>query len=339
MRDRRIAMRSASLWPCILLAMATPLMLAQSAHSAERADASELLMRMNSAFANENYDGVFTYFSGDEMASLRVVHKVVNGQQRERLVHLNGAPREILRHGDEVVCIVMPGDDIAVLEDSIPAGPFARTFVRQFDRLSSSYRVEAMGEGRVANRSAVRVLVTPLDQFRYGYRLWLDRATALLLRSEMIDTRGQRLEVFQFSNLIVGDAVADEALESEEMSGSMISHLTLKQEESQAPATAASTNWRIGWLPPGFHMAMNDIRTKASAATMSSMMYTDGLATFSLFVEDMPATGAASMVSQNGATVAITKGLKAGGAMYLATLVGEIPVATGKRILDSVSPR
>lgn len=294
-------------------------------------------MRMNQAFVEENYDGVFTYYSGEEMASLRVVHKIVEGQQRERLVHLNGAPREILRHGDRVICIVMPGDDIAVLEDSIPVGPFARAFVRQFDRVSASYRVETMGEGRVASRRAVRLLVTPLDHYRYGYRLWLDEATALLLRSEMIDQKGRRLEVFQFSRIDVGDQVTNAALEPEKHSGSMVSHLTLKT-EGEAPKLNKTThpNWRLSWVPPGFDMAVNDIRTKASEVAVNSMMYSDGLATFSLFVEKMPTGGAASMVSQNGATVAITRGLHNDGKMYLATLVGEIPVSTGQKIINGV---
>jgi sigma-E factor negative regulatory protein RseB len=310
---------------------------ATAAYAQNARDASTLLMRMNQAFAQETYDGVFIYYSGEEMASLRVVHKIVDGQQRERLVHLNGAPREILRHGDRVICIVMPGDDIAVLEDSIPAGPFARAFVRQFDQLSASYRVETMGEGRVASRRAVRVLVTPLDQYRYGYRLWLDEATALLLRSEMVDQEGRRLEVFQFSRIDVGEQVTDAALEPEQLTGSMVSHLTLKTEaEAQTPKNPTHPNWQLSWVPPGFNMAANDIRTKASEVAVNSMMYSDGLATFSLFVEKMPAGGAASMISQTGATVAITRGLRNDGKMYLVTLVGEIPVDTGQQIINGM---
>ena len=187
----------------------------EAAGAGEIRDAGALLMRMNRAFADKNYDGVFTYFSGDDLASLRVVHKIVNGQQRERLVHLNGAPREIVRRGEEVLCIVMPGDDIAVLENSIPAGPFARAFVREFERISHSYAVETAGEGRVAGRRALRVAVLPRDEHRFGYRLWLDEETALLLRSELVNRHGERLEIFQFSHLTIGDAVRDEALESE----------------------------------------------------------------------------------------------------------------------------
>lgn len=326
-----------------------------AALSTTQAGGPELLMRMNQAFAQASYDGIFTYYSGDEMTSLRVVHKVVDGVQQERLVHLNGAPREILRHGDEVLCIVMPGDDIAVLEQSIPAGPFARAFVREFDRLAGLYEVQTMGEGRVADRPAIRVAVNPLDEHRYGFRLWLDEETYLLLRSEMVDQAGNRLEVFQFSKIVFGDDVKAEALEADEPQGSMISHLTLRSADDKPEvATEDAHRWHAGWIPDGFRMAAVDVRQKRTNQAMNSLIYSDGIATFSIFLEPMPTRGAASMMSQSGATVVITRGIGLPGTAdhteqasgfaaqrhyYLATLVGEIPPETAKRIIESVSTR
>ena len=304
------------------------------------ADGNALLMRMNQAFSDLDYDGVFTYASGGDLTALRVVHKIVDGTQRERLIHLNGAPREIIRHGEDVVCVVTPGDDIAVLEQAIPAGPFARAFVREFERLTDSYRVDTMGEGRVAGRSAVRVAVSPLDQHRYGFRLWLDAENSLLLRSELVDHDGERLEVFQFSQVRFGDEVAAEALESEEISGSMVSHLTLKAPTAvdQGEADGTPQSWSVGWLPQGFKMAAQDLRRRpADAQDVTSMVYSDGLATFSIFIESMPEQGAAPMISQSGATVAITQGVQAFGRFYLVTLVGEIPSATGRKVLTSLA--
>jgi len=304
------------------------------------ADASDLLMRMDKAFVNLSYDGVFTYFSGNDLTALRLVHKVVDGEQRERLVHLNGAPREIVRRGDEVACFVMPGDDLLALEESIPAGPFARAFVRQFDRLSGTYAVEQAGEGRVADRSAHRVAVTPKDEHRYGYRLWLDQATALLLRSELVDREGNRLEIFQFNQIEIGDTVKNIALDAGELTGSKVSHLRLAGASAGNISAADETppmRWHTGWLSPGFEMATADIRRKpATASSVSTLMYTDGLATFSVFVETMPEGGAASMVTRNGATVAITRRIDADGEYFLATLVGEIPEATGQQIIRSI---
>ncbi len=306
-------------------------------------DAADLLQRMNVAFTELTYDGVFSYLNGNELASLRVVHKVVDGVQRERLVHLNGAPREIIRQGETVSCIVMPGDDLLALEKSIPSGPFARAFVRQFDRISGTYAVGRYGEGRVAGRKAIRVAVTPKDQHRYGYRLWLDAETHLLLRSELVDQQGDKLEIFMFNQLRLGDDVSDAALEPEEAAGSMVSHLTLKPaaEQWQPPAVPNSAPvpdaWATGWLPPGFTMASADLRNKpASGHAVNSLMYSDGLAAFSIYVEPMPAHGAASMVSQNGATVAVTHQVTANDNYFLVTLVGEIPVPTAREIISSV---
>lgn len=303
--------------------------------------ADVLLQRMNAAFTNLSYDGVFSYFNGGELTSLRVVHKVLNGVQRERLVHLNGAPREIIRHGEDVSCIVMPGDDLIALEKSIPAGPFARAFVRQFDRISDTYTVGRFGEGRVAGRMANRVAVSPKDRHRYGYRLWLDQDTALLLRSELVDHDGNKLEIFMFNQLRLGEDVADADLEPVDVHGTMVSHLTLQPADGQwQPALTGSgktASWSTHWLPPGFEMATTDLRRKPSSGqNVSSLMYTDGLAAFSIFIERMPERGAASMVSQNGATVAVTHRVDGEDGYFLVTLVGEIPVATAREIITTV---
>jgi sigma-E factor negative regulatory protein RseB len=301
-----------------------------------------LLQRMDDAFSTLSYDGVFSYYTGGDLASLRVVHKVVDGVQRERLVHLNGAPREILRHGEDVSCIVMPGDDLLALEKSIPAGPFARAFVRQFDRISDTYALDTFGEGRVAGRLAVRVAVSPRDLHRYGYRLWLDKQTSLLLRAELVDHDGAKLEIFMFNQVLLGDDVTAAALEPEDAQGSMVSHLTLRpaDQQWQPPAEAKEpmpSAWAVSWLPPGFKMATADLRHKPdSNQHVSSFMYSDGLAAFSIYIEPMPKRGAASMVSQNGATVAVTHRVGAKDAYYLVTLVGEIPQATAYEVIKNV---
>ena len=298
----------------------------------------QLLALMNAAFTDLAYDGEFNYFSGDELASLRVVHKVVDGVARERLVHLNGAPREIIRHGDQVDCYVLPGDDLLSLEDSIPSGPFARAFVREFERLSTSYVVEKYGEGRVAGRAAIRIAVKPKDEHRYGYRLWLDRENALLLRSELIDANGANLEIFQFSRIVFGDQVDDAALMVSPISQSKVNHLRLafKGRQEVRETNSHQAQWQTNWLPQGYKMAMADIKTKPNHA-VTNLMYSDGLAAFSIFVEPMPKTGAASMVSQRGATVALNHAVQQNQQSFLVTLVGEIPVATAHKIIESVS--
>lgn len=303
-----------------------------------RQDPYAWLMEMHRAFSELNYDGIFSFYGGDDLASLRVVHMELGGVQRERLVHLNGAPREIVRNGDEVACILMPGDDLLALEGSIPAGPFARAFVRRYDQISDHYGLSFFGEDRVAGRRAMRIAVSPHDQDRFGYRLWLDKQTRLLLRSELIDAKGQRLEIFQFNQLSLGEDVDPSAVEPAGRDGSLVSHLTLAQDQA-VPVAEPAMRWGAGWLPAGFSMAAADVRrTPGELKPVDTMMYSDGLAAFSVFIEDMPPAGAASMVSRKGATVAVTEVLEgaADDARHLITLVGELPTPTAQRIAQSI---
>jgi len=320
-------------WIYVCLLIAAPFAAAQES-------ARQWLTDMNAAFSDLSYDGVFSFYSGSDLASLRIVHMVVDGEQRERLVHLNGAPREIVRSGEDVACIMLPGDELLELEANIPAGPFARAFIRRYDQISAHYGFDFFGEDRVAGRSAVRLAVSPLDEDRFGYRLWLDKETRLLLRSELIDPDGQRLEIFQFNTLRLGDEVTAQALEPASYQGEIRSYLHLAAKPA-VPVKTPEVEWHTSWVPTGFVMATADVRRRPdNLASINTMMYSDGLAAFSVFIEDMPKAGAASMVSRSGATVAVTH-LTPGpeDREHLITVVGELPTATAQRIAQSIEFR
>ena len=175
----------------VLMGTVTHVALADDAASATASatasdSAAHWLQRMHTAFSQSNYDGVFSFVSGTDVASLRIVHMFENGVQSERLVHLDGSPREIVRKGEEVMCILGPDDELLALGGSIPSGPFAQAFARNFEDVGRNYNLTMGAEDRVAGRVTVRMTVQPKDEHRYGYRLWLDKETGLLLRSDLI---------------------------------------------------------------------------------------------------------------------------------------------------------
>jgi sigma-E factor negative regulatory protein RseB len=298
------------------------------------------LAHMNRAFAELNYDGVFSYYNGADLATLRIVHLVRDGIEHERLVHLNGTPREILRTGDEVICLLQPGDKLLELENSIPSGPFARAFTASFERVSQYYELVLSEPGRVADRDAVRLAISPVDDYRYGYHLWLVAATGLLLRSELLDRDGQRLEIFQFAKIRIDDDIDDAVLEPASAEGAIATHLSLGAGNAERH-TSGEMRWEAGWVPDGFRMAAWDVRrAPATLSPVNTMMYSDELAAFSVFVEAMPEHGATSVVRRDGATVAVTAAIIGpGDAAHLVTVVGEVPAETALRVARSVRYR
>lgn len=277
------------------------------------------------------------YGSAARLATFRVVHKVADGIERERIVHLNGPPREILRHGEEVTCVLQPDDELLALEGTIPGRPYEHVLGRRFEDVSDNYRVVLRGRDRVAARPAMRLNVTPHDHDRFGYRLWLDEATGVLLRAELHDSEGTNLEIFQFTSLRLGEDVADADLEPA-TDGTVVRRLS--QPASAKDNQPSSPGWSARWVPQGFRLTSADTRqTHGRATHVDTLVFSDGLAAFSVFVEAMPESGASNIVSRNGATVVLTH-LAAGAAGdHLVTVVGEVPVATARRIAGGIYQR
>jgi sigma-E factor negative regulatory protein RseB len=167
--------------------------------------------------------------------------------------------------------------------------------------------------------------------------LWIDDDSGLLLRSELVDTDGTKLEIFQFATLTVGGAISDADLAPATRPGANVSRMAL--ESSPRSETRQAVQWRAGWLPDGFTMASWDIRrSPIEARPVQTLMYSDGLAVFSVFIEDVPTGGASDLVSRSGATVAVSQVIDAGSerGSQLVTVVGEIPTATAQRVARSL---
>lgn len=298
-------------------------------------DARDYLDRMSRSFRELDYRGVFTYEYGSHMESMRISHAVRDGVERERLVYLNGESREIIRDGHRVSCI-HPGHQIMRLGSEIASGPFARSFLGAED-VTDHYHLTLGRVARIADRPAVQVVVQPADQYRYGFRLFLDRDTALLLKSLTISPLGKVLERFQFVEIEMGVAIADSELHSQQASSDRPHHYQLEQ-------AAPSSAWRgqgsvpnPQWLPPGFVLSARST-SKDGEQSAQLAMYTDGFSTLTLVLEmanglEIPeADGRA----HRGATVAYMRQISFEGRPYILTVVGEVPLMTAKKVARSV---
>lgn len=273
-----------------------------------------------------SYQGVFTYEQGQGLSSARIVHSVAGGVERERLEQLDGPRREFIRLDHPLDCR-HAGERL--LDADAPAGA-AHHLESLARRLGGTYAFELEGTERVASREGRRLRVSPRDPYRYGRVLVLDEASGLPLRSETTDGAGRVLERFQFVDLQVGGDITP---------ADVVTRVPGPRIEAAHPepaaASAADFDWSVAWLPEGFAQSAQEQRRGIDGAgRVESRMYTDGLASFAVFVERGAQTLSRPGVATQGATVAFVTPRGHDG---LVTVVGSIPVDTAQLIANSVN--
>jgi sigma-E factor negative regulatory protein RseB len=306
------------------------LVVCTTAGAGDNESALELLRSMHKSARELNYQGTFIYSHGGKMESMQIYHRVDANGERERVVHLNGAPREVIRENDVVTCILPDSKSVLVSKldnrqhilTSLPSN--LETF-RQY------YGFSTLGHDRVAGRVATVVRVEPKDKFRYGYRFWLDAANALLLKAQMLGDDGAAIEQLMFTSL---EVVPDlpEALLKPALKGE---HLTLvEQKPDDEPMQRIVPNWHVMQLPDGFRPTGHNRRHLVSgAAPAHHIVLSDGLASMSVYIEKLdPAKkkfiGASYMGAVNVYGAVVDD--------HQITVVGEVPAATVKMVAESI---
>lgn len=295
---------------------------ALSAHADE---AQDWLTRLGRAEQQQSFQGTFVYERNGSFSTHDIWHRVQDGQIRERLLQLDGSPQEVVRVNGRTQCV--SGALVAGLGNS----PEAPSHALDPQKLTQFYELAVIGKSRVAGRNAVIVSITPRDQYRYGFELHLDRETALPLKSLLLNDQSQLLERFQFTRLNTSQLPADRDLQP---SGDCT---PVALSSTQAPQVPATHSWHLDWLPPGFRLtssvARKDTQTKS---TVDSLMYGDGLARFSVFVESTEGVSVSETRTQLGPTVAVSRRLNTVDGEVMVTVVGEIPIGTAERVALSV---
>ncbi|WDY59037.1 MucB/RseB C-terminal domain-containing protein [Pseudomonas sp. PSKL.D1] len=289
-------------------------------------EASEWLNKLAQAEQKQSYQGSFVYERNGSFSSHDIWHRVQDGKVSERLLQLDGAAQEIVRVDGNVQCVS------GALVSGVGTPPDSAPRVLDPLKLMSWYDLRLAGKARVAGRDAVIVTLTPRDQHRYAFELNLDRQTGLPLRSLMLNDKGQLLERFQVTRLDTDRPPTDEDLQPG-TGCKPVEHLARTASESVA-------GWRSDWLPPGFELINSAVRRDpARDSTVSSLMYDDGLARFSVFLEPVKDNSGADVRTQLGPTVAVSRRLNTPKGKVLVTVVGEIPLGTAERIALSMRPQ
>ncbi len=327
----------ARLWWSALSGVLCVVVFSNASVAAEASDDPQRsLDRMARAARTLNYDGTFVYRNGATMQSMRIIHRFGADGERERLVALSGAAREVIRDRDRVVCI-LPDRQLVVVTKSRPRTfPYSKLFESD-SGFARFYALSVARGERIAGRHTKLVVVDPYDRFRYGYRLWMDRDTGLLLKSELIDERGEIVEQLVYTRIDLPAEIPDELLEPE-ISGAGYTWYNGDQAGLTAVSGAgAEAKWYPAWLPDGFepHDRARD-SILASRDAVVHLAFSDGLASVSVFIERLDAA------SESLDGLDSVGAVNAYGSMVddiQITVVGEVPAATVERIAASIAKR
>lgn len=299
------------------------------------------LERMNHALTANDYDGVFSHWQDGKVEMLRIIHRVRNGEVRERLVSLDGSGREFIRTGSELACY-LPDKKTVLVEKRSEQNPLLGNFP-SFDEASTQfYDIQEVKRTRFNRRNTRIIAVTPKDDFRYGYRLWIDDSTAMPIRTQLCDAKGKVLEQVVFSDLTFNARIPDTAFNPEV---STEGFQWLRNDAPSGPMLAAGAPalWNALKLPPGFALTARAAQLMpGSVDPVAHLVYSDGMASVSVFVEVQTRTqsttsgpnpplvpGSAARVGSSSAFSTVIDGHKV-------TAVGEVPPETVKFIANSV---
>ena len=288
-------------------------------------DAQDAINRLAKVDQQQSYQGTFVYERNGSFSTHRIWHRIADGHVQERLLQLDGSAQEVLRVDGLTQCVS------GTLEAGVanPADSSARAF--DVKRLSAWYDIKVVGKSRVAGRQATIVALSPKDQHRYGLELHLDNETGLVLKSLLLSEKGQLLERFQFTDLDTAGVLSEQAVKAS-ADCKPVYVVKTKPEASISPVA-----WHSDWLPPGFEVSSSGVRKDASTqSSVTHLMYGDGLARFSVFIESVKGGSSSDIRTQLGPTVAVSRRLTTPQGDMMVTVVGEVPMGTAERIALSM---
>lgn len=288
------------------------------------------LGRIATAGQRLNYSGTFIYQSGRNFETSRILHMTDANGEHERLEVLDGSPREVIRNSSEVRC-VLPDQKTVIVDRPGGRRAFPSRLPASFGSLAENYRIRKGGVGRVAGLEAQQIVLEPKDDLRFGYQLWAELQSGLLLKARTVDERGEIVEQFTFSDVKIGGEIGSDAFRPRvNKDGTWrVVHaagVEVRKEES---------GWTLNAPLTGFSL-MSVVRRPLGRERGEALhlVYSDGLAAISVFIE--PNDGSRTEVG-NLASGAINIYKRVVGS-YLVTALGEVPLRAVQRLGDAIEP-
>ena len=317
-------------WPLAILALAAPVLAAESGVAE---DGVAWLKKMAVASRQLNYSGTFVYRHATQTETSCIVHYVNQaGGEFEKMATLDGPAREVIRTNDQVICYLP--ETKTVLIEKRGKRLFPALLPEQLTGVADNYEISVTGSDRVADHECRMILLVPKDKMRYGHRFCAEVSSGLPLRARTVSEKNETLESFAFTELKIGGSFNRDRVRSRYAATSK--NWRVDHSAFSIADTPTDTGWVLTQQPAGFRKLTELTRSFAGRpAKVSHIVYSDGLAAVSVFIEPLPKTRPARSLTHQGAVNIYTRMV----ADHMVTVLGEAPAATVMQIANSLELR
>jgi sigma-E factor negative regulatory protein RseB len=294
---------------------------------AQPPEALAWLRKIHDATQKLSYQGTFVYQQDGRTETSRITRYVDASGDIEKLEVMDGVPREIVRSKDTVRCY-LPDSKVVKIDRRSPEREFPALLPERVSALARHYEISLGELQRIAGFECREIVLKPKDNLRYGHRLYADASTGMLLKAVTMDSAGRQIEQITFTELKLGGVKRD-MVKARHAAG------TWRIEDSAAAPTRLP-GWGLNAELPGFRKVVELKRKLSESRPVGQMVYSDGLAAVSVFIEPLESSGAVRTgLASMGAIHIYTREV----ANHMVTVVGEAPALSVQRIADSVEYR
>jgi sigma-E factor negative regulatory protein RseB len=288
----------------------------------------EWLRRMHEASRMRTYVGTFVVSAATgNLSSSRIWHVADGDVLMERIEALSGAPRSTFRRNDHVMTF-FPEEKVVKSEKRENLDFFPNLPGAPDSAIGDFYDARTLGKGRVAGFDADVLQLAPRDGLRFGYRVWSERRSGLVVALQTIDGDDRVVEQSAFSELQFDAPVKTHALA--QMMGNTAGYRIEKSALERT--TAAAEGWSLREPVPGFkpvNCYRRALDGESKPERTMQWTFTDGLASVSLFIGPYDAQRQPrEALMALGATYTLTRRLSDKGGDWWLTVVGEVPPQT-----------
>jgi len=275
-----------------------------------------------------SYKGIFLYQNNQDIRSIEITHLNNGAEEFARIVTLDGKPREALSRGNNMV-VFNPSKENVMIQTRQNQNLFPAILPPDIESVKAIYTLRFVDQERVGGREAQIVYLEPRDEYRYLYKLWLDKEYGLILKMSIHDQQQKVIEQASFNQIALFSGQ-----DLNWFKPNVDTHKKYIMDDAPNNKVSHEKYCTIANLPTGYREISHVTRTMGNQPyPVHHWIFSDGLSFVSLFVNQIPKGHKSRVgVTQVGSSHIFARVMNGNQIM----VVGEVPQATIQKISNSI---